>query len=118
MTRTFTVRLAEWPGDAEALRRVRHAIARDGDGRAIGCGRLLPGGHIGRMAVLRTWRGEGVGRALLDALVELARSLGHRHLQLNAQTHALRFYEQSGFRAVGEPFEEAGIAHQVMERSL
>ncbi|HZV22300.1 MAG TPA: YbgC/FadM family acyl-CoA thioesterase, partial [Luteimonas sp.] len=54
-----------------------HAIARDG-GRAVGTGRLLPDGHIGRMAVLKSARGKGIGKALLRALIEAARLRGDR----------------------------------------
>jgi len=105
----------EWDGiDGECL----HAIAEDGAGRPVGCGRLLPDGHIGRMAVLAAWRGKGVGSALLDHVVALARARGDAKAMLNAQTHALPFYERHGFVAVGEPFDEAGIPHRAMERVL
>ena len=61
----------EWDGiDADC----RHALAEDAAGRPIGCGRLLPDGHIGRMAVLRDWRGRGVGAALLARLIAEARA--------------------------------------------
>src|SRR4249920_3113014 len=68
-----------------------HALAF-ADGRAVGTGRLLPDGHIGRMAVLKEWRGRGAGRALLRALVEAARRRGDREVALNAQVQALGFY--------------------------
>jgi predicted GNAT family N-acyltransferase len=55
---------------------------------------------------------------LLDHLVVLARSRGDARAMLNAQTHALPFYERHGFVAVGEPFDEAGIPHLAMERLL
>ena len=45
-----------------------HVLARDAGGAPIGTGRLAPDGRIGRMAVLRDWRGRGVGRALLSQL--------------------------------------------------
>lgn len=80
----------------------------------MGTGRLLPDGHIGRMAVLREWRGKGVGALLLRALVELARSRGHTSVRLNAQTQALGFYRRYGFEAVGAQFMEAGIPHLAM----
>jgi len=95
-----------------------HALARSRDGVAIGCGRLLPDGHIGRMAVLAPWRGRGVGGALLQALVALARERGHPRAILNAQVQAMPFYARHGFVATGEQFDEAGIDHRVMVRSL
>src|SRR5438270_5250372 len=61
-----------------------HALAY-ADGQAIGTGRLLPDGHIGRMAVLKEWRGQGAGRAMLRRLIEAARQGGHREVALAAQ---------------------------------
>src|SRR5262245_46063725 len=74
-----------------------HALAFDGD-RAVGTGRLLPDGHIGRMAVLKELRGQGVGGAILAKLMETAKSRGDREIVLSAQVHAVRFYEAYGFR--------------------
>lgn len=95
----------------------RHVVARDSYGRAIGTGRLLPDGHIGRMAVLADWRGTGVGRALLERLLEEARLQGHTHLALHAQTQASGFYRRFGFVEEGPEFLEAGIPHRTMVRS-
>jgi predicted GNAT family N-acyltransferase len=95
----------------------RHVIARDSDGGAIGTGRLLTDGHIGRMAVLADWRGKGVGRALLERLLEEARQQGHTHLALHAQTQASGFYRRFGFVEEGPEFMEAGIPHRTMVRS-
>ena len=96
----------------------RHALAIDPNGDAIGTGRLLPDGHIGRMAVLREWRSKGVGAALLRHLMELARSQGMHRLALNAQTHAAPFYARFGFASEGNEFIEAGIPHISMTRTL
>lgn len=135
------VRRADWPGDRELLRAIRdevfvreqsvpveiewdefdpvsqHVLAWSGD-RAIGTGRLLPDGHIGRMAVLREWRQRGVGSALLTALMEVARGSGLSRVELNAQLHAMPFYERHGFRAEGAEFLDAGILHRCMWRDL
>ncbi|HJS38510.1 MAG TPA: GNAT family N-acetyltransferase [Burkholderiales bacterium] len=94
-----------------------HALAFV-DGKAVGTGRLLPDGHIGRMAVLREARASGVGGAMLERLVEEARRRGFQEAVLSAQTHALAFYRKHGFEAVGEIYEEAGIPHQEMRRTL
>ena len=96
----------------------RHAIARDAGGRVVATGRLLPDGHIGRMAVRRAARGAGVGGAVLQALIAEAARRGLREVALNAQTHALDFYRRHGFEAVGEVFMEAGIPHRAMRRTL
>jgi len=99
--------------DAQCL----HALAFDGT-EAVGTGRLLPDGHIGRMAVLKPWRRRGVGSRLLEALIEAARRRGDLRVVLSAQVHAVPFYERHGFRMEGEVYEEAGIPHQAMARQL
>ena len=95
----------------------RHVVASV-DGIPIGTGRLLPDGHIGRMAVLREWRGQGAGSALLTGLMNIARTLGMRRVLLNAQVQALPFYLRHGFQAQGGEFLDAGIPHQRMWRDL
>jgi len=90
-----------------------HALAYV-DGRAVGTGRLLPDGHIGRMAVLKSARGQGIGKALLRALVEAARRRGDREVLLSSQVHAVGFYRAEGFEPEGPVYEEAGIPHQAM----
>ena len=140
--RGFTLRDVTWEMSAAKLRAVRiavfvveqnipeelewdehdavsaHALAEDRHGVAIGCGRLLADGHIGRLAVVEAWRGRGVGAALLQHLVELAHTRGHPRAILNAQEHAVPFYARYGFARSGEPFVEAGIPHQEMVRDL
>ena len=91
-----------------------HALAFDRAGRVLGTGRLLPDGHIGRMAVLPPARGKGVGSALLRALMQAARRRGDRQVLLSAQTHAIAFYERFGFVAEGAEYDDAGIPHRVM----
>ena len=88
------------------------------DGRPIGTARLLPDGHVGRMAVLKEWRGHGVGRALLRALVQAARRRGDKEVLLSAQVHALGFYRAEGFEPEGDEYEEAGIPHQAMRLAI
>lgn len=134
----YTVRAASWLGDQSALQDLRrrvfiieqqvpealewdaadavsvHALALDAAGQPIGTGRLLPDGHVGRMAVLKAWRRQGVGGVILQWLIRQARQRGLRELQLHAQTHALGFYRAHGFMADGGIFIEAGIPHQRM----
>ncbi|MBI5910490.1 MAG: GNAT family N-acetyltransferase [Betaproteobacteria bacterium] len=95
-----------------------HALAFAEDGLAVGTGRLLPDGHIGRMAVLEAWRGKGVGALLLRALIEQARQRRHVSVRLNAQAHAAGFYRRYGFAVSGPEFMEAGLAHVPMQRDL
>ena len=91
-----------------------HAVAYDDAGNAVGTGRLLPDGHIGRMAVRQPGRGTGVGGAILTLLMDKARARGDAAVVLNAQTVAAPFYARHGFVQQGEQFEEAGIAHVEM----
>lgn len=95
----------------------RHVLAFE-EGNAIGTARLLPDGYIGRMAVLRAWRGKGAGSALLTSLMQIACSLGMTRVQLNAQVQALPFYLSHDFRIESEEFLDAGIAHRRMGRTL
>jgi predicted GNAT family N-acyltransferase len=94
-----------------------HVVAYHGK-QAIGTARLLPDGHIGRMAVCEEWRGAGVGSRLLQALVQAARSRGDRIVRLNAQRHAEGFYVRHGFVQEGAEFLDAGIPHIAMHRRL
>lgn len=91
-----------------------HALAVDNLGVAIATGRLLPDAHIGRMAVLPAYRGQGVGSKILNALVNEARRQGHTSVVLSAQQHACAFYEAHGFVAEGYPYVDAGIDHILM----
>jgi predicted GNAT family N-acyltransferase len=84
----------------------------------VGTGRLLPDGHIGRMAVLRDFRNRGIGAAMLERLIEAARGRGDREVALSAQVHAVAFYRAHGFVEEGAEYEEAGIAHQAMRLRL
>jgi len=130
-----TVRIGDWDSQKDAARPIRltvfveeqkvpaelemdhmdavcvHAVAYNAAGQAVGTGRLLPDGHIGRMAVLAAARGSGVGGQLLQALMAHAHARGDRVLALSAQTHAAAFYQQHGFVIEGDEFFEAGIAH-------
>jgi len=98
--------------------RCRHVLAFLPDGEAIGTGRLLPDGHIGRMAVLKAWRGRGAGSAILTLLLRLARQAGFDVARLHAQTHAVGFYAKYGFTVTGDEFMEAGIPHRAMTLRL
>lgn len=134
----FALSLVSWNTAADALARVRravfiveqgvpeslewddadavsiHALASGPDGAPIATGRLLPDGHIGRMAVLPAWRRRGVGAAILSLLVKQARTRGDREIALAAQVHAIGFYEREGFVAEGPVFDDAGLPHRRM----
>lgn len=98
----------------------QHALAYL-NSECIGTARLvtLPGnigkvGRIGRMAVLQAHRKQGIGGKLLCVLLELSKSQGITKLELHAQLSAIAFYEQYGFIAQGDIYDEAGIAHRDM----
>lgn len=137
----FKVKTATWPDDNATLKSIRfevfvdeqkvpaesevdehdprsiHAIAW-ADGVAAGCGRLLPDGHIGRMAVRKPFRGQGVGAALLVHLIERARQRGDDQVVLSAQTHAIGFYEKFGFVVENGEYLDCDIPHRDMRKIL
>ena len=94
-----------------------HALAFQSS-QCIGTGRLVrispDRGQIGRMAVLASFRGHGVGKAILIELVELAESKGMSSLILHSQVSAIPFYEKFGFIVEGPIYEEANIPHRNM----
>lgn len=104
----------EWDGRDDAC---THFLALI-DGTPVGTARLLPDGHIGRVAVLAAHRGKGLGVALMEAAIAAARRQGFARVELAAQTRALTFYEHLGFLPEGETFMDAGIPHRNMARRL
>jgi predicted GNAT family N-acyltransferase len=108
--------------DADAI--AVHALSRDDAGRVLATGRLLldaagPGrAVIGRRAADPAARGRGHGAAVLAVLHREAAARGQSAVELHAQVTARRFYERAGYTAVGEEFQEAGIRHVTMCRSL
>ena len=141
-TDAYTLTMTDWQSDCEALYAVRrevfideqqvppeleqdefdpqswHAIARDHAGYPIATGRLLPDGHIGRVAVRKPWRGQGIGQAIMVRLLEEAKRQGFTTIKLNAQTQVTEFCLQLGFQIEGAEFMEAGIPHQAMTLNL
>lgn len=140
----FTVEIADWANDADrdaccAVREQvfvveqqvpheeewdaldatsRHVLARDVTGNPIGTGRLTPDAMIGRMAVVTDWRGRQVGFAILNTLIQQARARANPAVEINAQTHAIAFYEKAGFVRYGEEFVECAIKHIHMRLEL
>ncbi|NNK16069.1 MAG: GNAT family N-acetyltransferase [Sulfitobacter sp.] len=72
---------------------------------------------IGRVCVLRPYRGTGLGADLIRKALEVARGKATT-AKLGAQVHALRFYERLGFVATGPVYDDAGIDHRDMVRDL
>jgi predicted GNAT family N-acyltransferase len=133
------IRVADWKTDNAALRRIReavfiaeqavpaelewdaddasavHFLALEGE-YPMGTARLLPDGHIGRLAVLKDWRGLKVGDKLIRAVIAEAENRGLKQQMLSAQVHASSFYERFGFAVVSDEFLDAGIPHVDMVR--
>lgn len=140
--RAFDVVVADYARDLSLLRAVRepvfvheqqvpielewdeldplsvHVVAIDDAGQPVGTGRLTPERKIGRMAVHAAWRGRGVGTAILARLIDIAQAMGYPAIELHAQASAEDFYRRHGFDSYGDTFEEAGIEHVHMRRSL
>lgn len=135
---SYQIRTVRWQDEASALRIIRtavfiheqkipeglewdefdfismHVLALNSDEQPIGTARLLPNGYIGRMAVLKEWRGEGVGSAMLLRILEELRNRRIQKAILNAQTTATKFYEKFGFQVSGKEFMEVEIPHVKM----
>ena len=97
-----------------------HLLATQ-DGRPVGTARLLIEGEsakIGRVAVLPEMRGTRAGAALMRAALDELRARGVTKAKLGAQTHAIGFYEKLGFTVHGPEYDDAGIPHRDMSRSL
>lgn len=87
------------------------------DNQPIGTGRLTMYGReaqVAWVAVREPHRGAGVGNALMRTIIDRARAAGAGYVLLNAQTHAIPFYEHLGFESVGAEFFMGGIGHKVM----
>lgn len=102
----------EWDGLDDAA---QHLLVLANDGAAIGCARLLGDGSIGRMAVLKPWRGMGVGKALLGKALDIYKHQGVHKITLSAQMHAITFYEKAGFAVCSTPYLDANILHVDMQ---
>lgn len=92
----------------------QHVLALDKNGQPVGTGRLKSDGQIGRMAVIRQWRNNGIGTAMLQKILQLAEDANIKQLYLHAQTSAIEFYHRHGFIADSEEYMEAGIPHRTM----
>ena len=94
-----------------------HVLAYNADG-VIGTGRILPDGHIGRIAVKRHLRGLGTGRMITQKLLDIACDLNLPEVWLSSQYQARGFYQKMGFVEQGARYEEAGIEHVKMTRKI
>jgi predicted GNAT family N-acyltransferase len=138
---SMMIRKTNWQTDSSELSAIRHEVFVDEqavpieleldeydahchhwlayiDGRAVATVRVRGNGNIGRMAVRKCFRGQGVGKALLKTVVAYAKDQDWRVLSLAAQDHAISFYVEGGFTPYGDIFMDAGIPHQAMQMLL
>jgi len=106
---------SEWDGKDEGC---RHALALSLQGDAIGCGRMMPDGHIGHIAVLPQWRQQKVGRAIVEALIDYARAHDYPQISVEAQPQYMQFYRENGFVEQGEAFVNGGVQRIKMALQL
>jgi len=94
-----------------------HAIVYS-NAQPVGTGRILDDGHIGRIAILKAFRGQGLGAKIVLSLIDEATNKGYPRVYLGSQKHAIDFYTKLGFEPFGDEFMEAGIPHLSMEKLL
>lgn len=98
-----------------------HILAKD-DGEPVGTARLLISGttgKIGRICVLKSHRGTGLGAAIVNQSAEVLKTRGDLdRIALGAQEYAIGFYEKLGFQVCGPIYDDAGIPHREMEIRL
>lgn len=139
------VRKADWQKDMASIMRIReavfineqnippeqewdeldsqaiHFLSIDGN-YAMGTARLTKEtedcGRIGRVAVLKDWRGLHIGEAIIQAVIQEAKLQGFKTLTLSAQKYAIKFYQRFGFEVVGDEFLEVGIPHVDMNYQI
>lgn len=105
----------EWDGlDKTAL----HLLATTDNNEPIATARLLPDGHIGRVAVIKNWRNRGLGTTMMQEIIKQAKLLGYKQLELASQIQAIAFYERLGFESYGDEFMDAGIPHKNMRKTI
>lgn len=97
----------EWD-DLDAI--VLHFIVYDKE-QPIATARLLPQHSVGRVAVLMPYRKQGIGKILMQYIIEYARQHKLPYLKLSAQTYVTAFYEALGFKVQGEVYQDCGIPH-------
>jgi predicted GNAT family N-acyltransferase len=97
-----------------------HFVLYDGDLPAgAGRFRIVDGkGKVERICVLSSYRKKGAGQLIMNAIEDYAHGQDIHTLKLNAQTHAIPFYEKLGYSVVSEEFLDAGIPHKTMEKSI
>lgn len=97
--------------------KAKHVLVFDGE-KVIGTGRVLPDGHIGRIAVKKQYRGKGIGNIIMKVLINTAEDLQLSEVWLSSQYYAKDFYKKLGFTETSNIYQEAGIDHIKMKKKL
>ena len=95
----------------------QHFVIYDQD-QPIATARLLENNSVGRVAVLKAYRGQGLGQMIMLEIISYAQKQGRSVLTLSSQVHAISFYEKLGFTVEGNSYDECGIQHIEMTMSL
>lgn len=99
----------------------KHFVLYNNDHQPVGAGRfrILDGyGKVERICVMKEARKGGSGKLIMQSIEQYAADQGLAKLKLNAQTHAIPFYEKLGYEAVSEEFLDAGIPHRTMVKKI
>ncbi len=88
------------------------------ESQSIACLRIIHYEKIGRMAVIKHWRGLGLGAALLLKAIRICKNHGSQSIFLSAQTHAINFYQKAGFKQIGDEYCDVDIPHVDMRLDL
>ena len=97
----------EWDAeDAVSL----HFVVYDQD-QSIATARLLQNNSVGRVAVLKSHRGLGIGKLLMQQIIQQAKHEQREFLKLSSQVHAIQFYAALGFKVEGEQYLDCAIPH-------
>ena len=99
-----------------------HVVVFDEQGRCVGTGRIVRidarTAQVGRMAVAKDVRKNGVGALVLDALERMAAMRGLTDVLVASQLPAEPFYAKRGFARQGEPFADQGVPHVMMKKTI
>ena len=104
--------------DEISLHILVHVMKNDGSFSPVATGRLLPDGHIGRVAVMKPFRKMGIGSLIMTELEKQAIKRGMVAIELDAQLQAVPFYNRLGYNAIGNIFTDAGILHRKMRKKI
>ncbi|PTM59310.1 GNAT family N-acetyltransferase [Desmospora activa] len=112
-----SLEIDEWDNHSDVV----HLLALQGE-EAVGTARVrfpsVTTAKLERLATLPNYRGQGIGQLLMKQAEAVAIERGKKEMVLNAQVQALPFYHRLNYRDYGEPFDDAGIPHKTMTKSL